>query len=119
MVGLGPVHWGQTDLDCEPWPTEDILVPFPLACWQDFPFGGEEEERQKALRELEPLWNLPAEDAKRLCLSKEEAAGLVLTLKQCGRGSKPNHFGVGAPLILVYFSGDWDVCWFLTHGHVC
>ncbi|CAJ1350246.1 unnamed protein product, partial [Effrenium voratum] len=52
--------------------TSDILVPFPLACWQDFPFGGEEEERQKALRELEPLWNLPAEDAKRLCLSKEE-----------------------------------------------
>ena len=31
------------------------------------------------------------------------------------------HFGVGAPLILVYFSGDWDVHWgyrFLTHGHV-
>ena len=21
------------------------------------------------------------------------------------------HFGVGAPLILVYFSGDWDVHW--------
>ena len=31
------------------------------------------------------------------------------------------HFGVGAPLILVYFSGDWDVHWgygFLTHGHL-
>ena len=31
------------------------------------------------------------------------------------------HFGVGAPLILVYFSGDWDVHWgygSLTHGHV-
>ena len=30
------------------------------------------------------------------------------------------HFGVGAPLILVYFSGDWDVHWgygILTHGH--
>ena len=30
------------------------------------------------------------------------------------------HFGVGAPPILVYFSGDWDVHWgygVLTHGH--
>ena len=31
------------------------------------------------------------------------------------------HFGVGAPPILVDFSGDWDVHWgygFLTHGHL-
>ena len=31
------------------------------------------------------------------------------------------HFGVGAPPILVYVSGDWDVLWgygILTHGHV-
>ena len=31
------------------------------------------------------------------------------------------HFGVGAPPILVYFSGDWDVhwgYWILTHGHL-
>ena len=31
------------------------------------------------------------------------------------------HFGVGAPPIVVYFSGDWDVHWgygLLTHGHV-
>ena len=31
------------------------------------------------------------------------------------------HFGVGAPPILVYFSGDWDVHWgygILTHGHI-
>ena len=30
-------------------------------------------------------------------------------------------FGVGAPPILVYFSGVWDVHWrygILTHGHV-
>ena len=30
---------------------------------------------------------------------------------------------VGAPPILDYFSGDWDVhwgtIWILTHGHVC
>ena len=29
--------------------------------------------------------------------------------------------GVGAPPILVYFSGDWDVHWgygILTHGHM-
>ena len=36
--------------------------------------------------------------------------------RQCessGRGSKlmASHFGVGAPPILVYFSGDWDVHW--------
>ena len=31
------------------------------------------------------------------------------------------HFGVGAPPILVHFSGDWDVHWgygILTHGHI-
>ena len=31
------------------------------------------------------------------------------------------HFGVGAPPILLYFSGDWDVYWgdvVLTHGHL-
>ena len=31
------------------------------------------------------------------------------------------HFGVGAPPILVYFSGDWDVqrgYGILTHGHM-
>ena len=31
------------------------------------------------------------------------------------------HVGVGAPPILVYFSGDWDVhwgYWILTHGHI-
>ena len=37
-------------------------------------------------------------------------------------GSKPMvHFEVGAPPILVCFSGDWDVHWgygILTHGHV-
>ena len=28
-------------------------------------------------------------------------------------------FGVGAPPILVYVSGDWDVHWgYLTHGHI-
>ena len=31
------------------------------------------------------------------------------------------HFEVGAPPIVVYFSGDWDVHWgygILTHGHI-
>ena len=31
------------------------------------------------------------------------------------------HFGIGAPPILVYSSGDWDVYWgygVLTHGHM-
>ena len=40
-----------------------------------------------------------------------------------GCGSKPMvPIGVGAPLISVYFSGDWDVHWgltgILTHGHI-
>ena len=32
-----------------------------------------------------------------------------------------SHVGTGAPPILVYFSGDWDVHWgngVLTHGHI-
>ena len=30
------------------------------------------------------------------------------------------HFGIGAPPIVVYLSGDWDVHWYgaLTHGHI-
>ena len=28
------------------------------------------------------------------------------------------HFGVGAPPVLVYFSGDWDVHWGFAHGHM-
>ena len=31
------------------------------------------------------------------------------------------HFGIGAPPILVYFSGDWAVLWgygVLAHGHM-
>ena len=39
-----------------------------------------------------------------------------------GCGSKPMvQFGVGAPPILVYFSGYWNVHWghgILTHGHL-
>ena len=38
-------------------------------------------------------------------------------------GQNPwDRFGVAAPPILVYFSGDWDVHWgiagLLTHGHI-
>ena len=39
----------------------------------------------------------------------------------CGCGLKPmgSYFGVGAPPMLVDFSGDWDVHWgILTHGRV-
>ena len=41
------------------WPekNEDSLVPFPLACWQDFVFGDEEEQRLQVLKELHVLWN--------------------------------------------------------------
>ena len=41
---------------------EDSLVPFPLACWQDFVFGDEEEQRLQVLKELHVLWNFS--DAK-------------------------------------------------------
>ena len=37
----------------------------------------------------------------------------------CGCQNQWYHFGVGAPPILVYFGGDWDVHWgygMLTHG---
>ena len=27
-------------------------------------------------------------------------------------------FGIGAPPMLVYFSGDWGTIWLLTHGHI-
>ena len=37
--------------------SEDSLVPFPLACWQDFVFGDEEEQRLQVLKELHVLWN--------------------------------------------------------------
>ena len=38
----------------------------------------------------------------------------------CGSNPMGSHFGVGAPPILVNFSGDGDVHWgyeILTHGH--
>ena len=39
----------------------------------------------------------------------------------CFRQSPRHHFGVGAPPILVYFIGDWDVLWeygLWIHGHI-
>ena len=45
-----------------------------------------------------------------------------LALFYIAAGQNPwYHFEVGAPPILVYFSGDWDVHWgygALTHGHM-
>ena len=29
MVGLGPVHWGLTDLDFDPWPNDPFVWPGP------------------------------------------------------------------------------------------
>ena len=40
----------------------------------------------------------------------------------CGLKLMGSHFGIGAPPILVYLSGDWDVHWgygVLTHGQMC
>ena len=62
-----------------------------------------------------------------LLLCRKADAALALTLKNVHLcGSKPMllkcyHFGVGAPPILVYISGDWDVHWgygILTHAHI-
>ena len=57
--------------------------------------------------------NLPGER----CLARNPRFG-----RRCGHGSKPmgSHFGIGAPPILVYCIGHFDVHWYeiLTHGHV-
>ena len=48
-------------------------------------------------------------------------ARIAVVLSGCGSKPMGSHLGVGAPLILVYFSGDWDVPWgygLLTHGHL-
>ena len=66
--------------------------------------------------------------------SKNSGASLVFHLFHTGQSKKHGspvhmavgqnqwyHFGVGAPPILVYFSGDWDVhsgYRILTHGHM-
>eukprot|EP00434_Breviolum_minutum_P012379 symbB.v1.2.010904.t1/scaffold720.1/size169259/15 len=51
----------------------DALVPFPLACWQDFVFGDSEDQRLKALKELVVLWNFSdSSQAETYCFSQEE-----------------------------------------------
>ena len=51
-----------------------------------------------------------------------ERSGTPLTRRDMAVGQNQWYlFGVGAPPILVYFSGDWDVHWgygILTHGHI-
>ena len=45
---------------------------------------------------------------------------LIFVPAGCG-SNQWYHFGVGAPPIFVYFSGDWDVhrgYWILTHGQL-
>ena len=49
------------------------------------------------------------------CANLKKSAEVVV------RQNQWYHFGVGAPPILVYFSGDSDVHWgygILTHGHL-
>lgn len=51
----------------------DALVPFPLACWQDFVFGDSEDQRLKALKELVVLWNFSdSSQAETYCFSQEQ-----------------------------------------------
>ena len=57
--------------------------------------------------------------------SQEAAEQLAGSLSPQSRSMVPqqmgSHFGVGAPPILVYFSGDWDVHWgyrVLIHSHM-
>ena len=61
-------------------------------------------------RTATPLWSSMTSDQRRQGLSTH------------GCGSKPmgSHVGIGAPPIVVYFSGDWmftgGTIWVLTHG---
>ena len=63
---------------------QDSLVPFPLACWQDFVFGDEEEQRLQILRELHVLWNFSDAQGADDRLEKSESWGCffgkILTL---------------------------------------
>ena len=70
---------------------------------------------------------MAATDCTVVCVLIEKLASLLGRSEQSGQraccGSKRmgSHFGVGAPPILVYFSGDWVVHWgygVLTHGHI-
>ena len=48
-------------------------------------------------------------------------SGILGIPNGCGSKLMGSHFGVGAPPILVYFNGDWDVHWgygSLTHGQM-
>ena len=42
---------------------QDALVEFPLACWQDFVFGDDEDSRFRVLKELVVLWNFTEKKA--------------------------------------------------------
>ena len=51
----------------------DVLVPFPLGCWQDFPFGEDEPARLKAIHEISLLWNFSdLQSAELHCKSRDE-----------------------------------------------
>eukprot|EP00931_Biecheleriopsis_adriatica_P085891 TRINITY_DN60664_c0_g1_i1.p1 TRINITY_DN60664_c0_g1~~TRINITY_DN60664_c0_g1_i1.p1 ORF type:complete len:683 (-),score=145.94 TRINITY_DN60664_c0_g1_i1:27-2075(-) len=53
--------------------TSDSLVGFPLACWQDFPFGDTDEGRMKAIREIALLWTSPdSSAASKHCQSRDK-----------------------------------------------
>ena len=93
-----------------PWPCEDLdqflPCPWPLAFLPVQAPGHLVQDLAAAL----PLLNA-AGQARVVPHNPHMAVGQ----NQC------YHVGVGAPPILVYFSGDWNVHWgtgFLTHGHM-
>ena len=54
-------------------------------------------------------------------LSPSSQSGMFLCVELAVGQHQWYYFGVGAPPILVYFNGDWDVHWgcgILTHGQV-
>ena len=70
---------------------------------------------------MDQLRGAVSEDGPRIPreVSSEKKGGLVEEMA-VGQ-SQWYHFGVGAPPILVYFSGDWDAHWgcgVLTNGQM-
>ncbi|CAK9042028.1 unnamed protein product [Durusdinium trenchii] len=45
----------------------DSLIPFPLGCWQDFPYGDDEAARLRALNKLVQIWKFSDQEAESYC----------------------------------------------------
>ena len=116
VVGLG-CSLGY-DLDLDPWPgclvsmalTAQVVVVSAFSDADLLELPGRSERRFGG-RPAEAPCSGERKGWRPVCFCRRHMAGQ----------SQWYHFGVGAPHILVYFSGDWDVHWgygILTHGHM-